>query len=162
MRTARCHCGDLTLTCDGEPKFVAMCHCDSCQRRTGTSFGLGAWFDRDAIAARGREATFVRSGSDTGAEIHFHFCPNCGTTVYWESPGGGLPEMCGVAVGCFADPSFPQPSLSVHGRSRHSGSLCPAAFRRSPVPRRAIVSSEVGSPLDRGLQMTTEAGRSTV
>jgi hypothetical protein len=31
----------------------------------------------------------------------FHFCPSCGSTVYWEP--ARKPDMIGVAVGAFAD-----------------------------------------------------------
>jgi Glutathione-dependent formaldehyde-activating enzyme len=47
----------------------------------------------------------------------FHFCPQCGSNVYWEP--GRLPEMIGVAVGCFADPAFPPPSQAVYDRHSH-------------------------------------------
>lgn len=128
MRTATCHCGELVLTCERAPAFVAMCHCELCQRRTGTSFSLGAWFDRGSVTVVGSERIYVRTGDDTGAEIRFHFCPTCGTTLYWESPDGGLPDMYGVAVGCFADPRFPGPTLSVHGRRRHEWLSLPSAL----------------------------------
>lgn len=119
MRTASCHCGALRLACEGDPRFIAMCHCELCQRRTGTSYNLGAWFERSAVDTQGAEHTYTRTGDDSDVGIIFHFCPTCGTSVYWNSPAGSLPEMLGVAVGCFADPDFPAPSLSVYGRRRH-------------------------------------------
>jgi hypothetical protein len=38
-RTAACNCGQLCITCEGEPVRVSMCHCLECQRRTGAVFG---------------------------------------------------------------------------------------------------------------------------
>ena len=49
----------------------------------------------------------------------FHFCPECGSTLFWEPER--MPPLIGVAVGAFADPSFPQPEQSV-------GSDNPARF----------------------------------
>jgi hypothetical protein len=46
-----------------------------------------------------------------------HFCPACGSTVYWEPQG--IPDLVYVAVGAFADPDFPPPKISVYGERRH-------------------------------------------
>jgi hypothetical protein len=35
-RTAQCHCGALKVITSGEPVQVYLCHCQSCQRRTGS------------------------------------------------------------------------------------------------------------------------------
>jgi arylsulfatase len=40
----------------------------------------------------------------------YHFCPECGSTVYWEI--SNAPEIVGVAVGGFIDPTFPPPMIS--------------------------------------------------
>lgn len=43
--------------------------------------------------------------ADSGFEIRFHFCPNWGSSVFWEGDRGL--DHYGIAVGCFADPDFP-------------------------------------------------------
>ena len=116
-RTARCQCGELTAECAGDPDLVVMCHCEICQRKTGSSYNLGAWFRTTNVSATGAERIYQRSG-DGGSEIRAHFCPTCGTTVYWET-NEGMPDHVGIAVGCFADPDFPAPMLSVYGKRRH-------------------------------------------
>ncbi len=119
QRTATCHCGSLTVRCQGDPSLIAMCHCELCQRRTGTSYNLSAWFARPDTSIQGDERVYRRTG-DEGIEVRFHFCPTCGTSVYWEMPTyPDLSEMVGVAVGCFADPDFPPPTLSLYGKRRH-------------------------------------------
>ena len=35
MRVASCSCGQLRLTCEGEPVRISICHCLECQKRTG-------------------------------------------------------------------------------------------------------------------------------
>jgi hypothetical protein len=49
--------------------------------------------------------------------VTFHFCPICGSTVYWE--GEGFREHVAVAIGNFADPNFPPPTIAVWEQSRH-------------------------------------------
>jgi len=119
-RRASCQCGQLALTCDGEPVRISMCHCICCQQRTGSVFGVQARFPRDQITSiDGRSTAFTRT-ADSGNSVTSHFCSQCGSTVYWEL--GGFPDVIAVAVGAFADPGFPAPRHSVFERSRHAWS----------------------------------------
>ena len=97
-----------------------MCHCLACQQRTGSAFGVQARFPRTQISIEGNSTRFVRV-ADSGNSATFHFCPVCGTTVYWEL--GALPDMIGVAVGAFADPRFPAPGFSVYELRAHAWAL---------------------------------------
>jgi hypothetical protein len=116
-RRAACSCGQLNLTCDGEPVRVSMCHCLECQRRTGGVFGNQAWFEQQQITKiSGASTRFARS-SDDGRFVSFQFCPVCGSTVYWQAEG--FPGLIAVAVGCFADPAFPPPKHSVWEKRQH-------------------------------------------
>ena len=40
----------------------------------------------------------------------YHFCPECGSTVYWDIDAA--PEVVGVAIGGFTDPTFPPPMIA--------------------------------------------------
>jgi hypothetical protein len=115
-RTARCCCGGLQVEASGEPSIVLACHCTECQRRTGSVFGVSAYFPRSQILANGTSNLYVRDGQD-GRKLKNHFCPNCGTTVYWEADIS--PDHIGVAVGTFADPQFRAPLRSYWEETRH-------------------------------------------
>jgi hypothetical protein len=94
-----------------------MCHCGLCQRRTGSAFHLAAWFANENVATiEGAEQTYYREG-EAKIGMTFHFCPTCGSNVYWESKTAE--GLIGVAVGCFADPDFPAPEFSIYGDCRH-------------------------------------------
>lgn len=116
IRRASCCCGQLTVDCTGEPIRVSMCHCLACQQRTGSAFGIQARFRQEQLVIAGRTAEYVRIG-DEGGHARFRFCPDCGSTVYWDHPGGD--GFVAVAVGAFADPSFPPPTFSVYAVRRH-------------------------------------------
>jgi hypothetical protein len=115
-RTASCHCGALVVRCEGEPTKVSLCHCLACQRRTGSTHSIAAFFPRASVSVEGETRTFTRP-SDRGFDVTFHFCPTCGANLYWAP--ARTPDRIGVAVGAFADPSFPAPSQAVHSESRH-------------------------------------------
>lgn len=115
-RQAFCNCGQLHLTIEGEPARVSMCHCQECQRRTGAVLSNQARFRRKQITFAGSSIQWTRS-AESGNALTFHFCPVCGSTVYWE--GSGFPDYCAVAIGTFADPNFPAPTISVWEDHRH-------------------------------------------
>jgi hypothetical protein len=115
-REATCSCGQLRVEADGDPVRISMCHCLACQRRTGSVFGAQARFPRDRVRIEGQHTDYVRL-SDEGDERIFHFCPECGSTVFYEL--AGLPDVVAIPLGAFADPAFPQPRVSVHESRRH-------------------------------------------
>ena len=116
QRTAQCSCGSVKVVALGEPSSVVACHCFECQRRTGSVLGVGAYFPQEQITVSGVTSQFVRP-TESGNQFFTHFCPACGTSLYWSS--GKNPGLVGVAVGAFADPSFPAPVRSVWEQSMH-------------------------------------------
>ncbi|MEZ5830667.1 MAG: GFA family protein [Dongiaceae bacterium] len=119
---ASCSCGQLRVTCTGKPVRLSMCHCLECQKRTGSPFGTQARFRRNQVTMEGKVTEFVRVG-DEGNRVTFRFCPECGSTVYWTL--SGFPDLVAVAIGNFADPSFPAPRVSVYERRRHPWVVVP-------------------------------------
>lgn len=115
-RIAHCCCGSLRAEVTGEPALVAACHCMECQRRTGSPFGVGAYFPKDRVRTEGPNKVYLR-GSDSGRKIECHFCPDCGSTVFWRPEF--VPALIGLAFGAFADPSMSRPTLSVWETTRH-------------------------------------------
>jgi hypothetical protein len=117
-RRATCSCGQLNVETQGEPKRVSICHCLACQRRTGSVFGAQARFPRSHVNIQGEAKQWVRVG-DEGSKISFHFCPTCGSTVYYAVAGYDE-ESIAIAVGAFAEPGFPAPTFSVYEERMHS------------------------------------------
>jgi hypothetical protein len=119
-RVAQCHCGQVKITCKGEPRPVVMCSCQLCQRRTGSLIHIGAWFAAEDVQIDGETKAFTRTTGDLGIEATFNFCPNCGTSIWWPGhPAGLLAGRIGVAGGCFADPEFPLPTVAIYDKRRH-------------------------------------------
>ena len=113
---ATCSCGNLAVRVQGEPIRVSVCHCLACQKRTGSVFGAQARFPAEAVSIEGQSKEYLRIG-DEGGTGRFHFCPRCGSTVFYlldEVPG-----IVAVPVGAFADPNFPPPSVSGYEERKH-------------------------------------------
>jgi hypothetical protein len=60
-RTGQCHCGSLRVITTGEPDRVYLCHCQACQRRTGTAFHFGASFPKEQVRLDGGRKVYERN-----------------------------------------------------------------------------------------------------
>src|SRR5262245_65248386 len=124
-RIAQCGCGRLKVRVRGEPRVVAVCHCDFCQKQSGNAFRASSWFGEDQIVEilgdssvyNGLELDGVGlDGSDERGTV-YHFCGRCGSTVYWFTDV--MPGFVGVSVGSFVDPGFPAPRIEIFTELRH-------------------------------------------
>jgi hypothetical protein len=121
-RIAECACGRVRLTVEQEPLAVLTCHCEFCQRRTGSPFQVSAVFGEDAKVAVAGETSVYNGvaangvGTANGNDVSYHFCPTCGSTMFWTFEGRRITV---VAVGTFADPAFPAPTAELHTPARH-------------------------------------------
>jgi len=116
-RSASCSCGALTAQVSGEPLRISVCHCLNCQRRSGSVFAAQARFARDQVVISGTSTGFALTG-DEGSRAHFHFCPVCGATVYFQTEGAE--DTIAIPIGAFADPLFPAPTVSVYEERMHA------------------------------------------
>src|SRR3954454_173114 len=124
-----CHRGHLRLHVIGAPFVVSMCHCLACQRRTGSAFGLQAAFTPDQVHVVGGFSDYLRVSDEADRKEHvFHFCPDCGSQVFYTEPTE--PDLIVVSVGAFADPSFPPPTQSGYDSRRHAWVGLPDSIQR--------------------------------
>ena len=126
-RTASCSCGQLRIEVRGDPLGVGVCHCLACQRRTGSVFAALAAFAAPYEVV-GTATEYVRVG-DHGARFKFRFCPVCGTNLFHTEEGREHSSV-GVAVGAFADPTFPRPQI----RSTTAAAIPGCNCRQGPRP----------------------------
>jgi hypothetical protein len=131
-RDAACSCGQLRLDAEGDPFVVGICHCIACQRRTGSAFGMQAGYPAERVQVTGRYDDYARTSDEADRKVHvFHFCPECGSTVFYTEPDE--PDLVVVMVGAFADPSFPAPTESGYGARRHPWVGLPEGMGRDDV-----------------------------
>jgi hypothetical protein len=154
-REAACHCGQLRLEVDGDPFVVSICHCLDCQRRTGSAFGMQAAFKPDQVKVVGRFNDFERISDEADRKPHaFHFCPECGSQVFYTEPTE--PDLIVVSVGSFADPSFPPPTESGYDHRRHEWVELPDSIQRyelwEPV-RPLYEAGKYAEAADRGREL---------
>jgi hypothetical protein len=121
-RTAQCACGRVQVTIENEPLAVVICHCDFCQKRTGSVFQVCGYFVEDQTVKISGETKIYNGleidgiGSALGDGINYHFCTTCGSTVYWTIEGQ---PVLAIAVGNFVDPDFSPPTMEFYVTRRH-------------------------------------------
>jgi hypothetical protein len=111
------------------------------QRASAASEGAGddkRPIDDVGVSQPGPGAVSVRSCDVGGAT--YHFCPECGSTVYWDI--SVAPDVV-VAVGGFGDPTFPPPMISGFEAYGHPWAKNPPDL---PVPHYDYDGTEHGGP----------------
>ena len=97
-----CQCGQLRYRVEGKPVKAAVCHCRYCQTRTGSAFGVSAYFPREKVSVSGNVKDYSFT-TESGRSFTTHFCPTCGTHLVTRLPD--RPAVV-VKVGTLDDPSF--------------------------------------------------------
>ena len=129
---AQCQCGQLTAEVATLTDQVVVCHCQACQRRSGSPFGMVAYYAEADVAIAGQSVEFTRK-ADSGNSFTGGFCPVCGTTVWFR--GDLKPGVIGIPVGTFADPDFCPPVRSVWEQTMHRWVAIPGAIPHFPKGR---------------------------
>lgn len=96
--TGQCHCGFVRYEAEIEPAKVTICHCDDCQRLTGSAYRVSASTSSDQFhITRGRPKLYVKHG-DSGAKRLQYFCGDCGSPLYVTGEGADA-EKIGIRLG---------------------------------------------------------------
>jgi hypothetical protein len=117
VRTASCRCGQLRATVTGDPVRVSACHCLNCKKRSGSAFAVQARWPSAQVQIEGTSKTFVKV-ADSGNRATFHFCPDCGSDVYYAIDGK-FDDLVAIPLGAFDDPYFATPGFSVWEKRKH-------------------------------------------
>lgn len=115
--TASCRCGELRATVTGEPVRVSVCHCLNCKKRSGSAFAVQARWPEKQVNIEGQSKSWVIV-ADSGNPATFHFCPECGSDVYYEIDGK-FDGLIAIPLGAFDDPYFISPAFSVWEDRKH-------------------------------------------
>lgn len=105
--TGRCLCGAVRYALAAQPKWTALCHCESCRRACSAPVVAWMGFAPEQVAWQGKRVFYQSSDIATRG-----FCPQCGTQLSFEStrwPG----EIHLYAVS-LDDPASYTPQLHCH------------------------------------------------
>src|SRR3546814_16906608 len=86
VRHASCRCGQVRMTCTGEPIRVSVCHCRECKARSGSAFAAQVRFPAGQVRINGEEnAKMWQYTGASGNTADFFFCGTCGSGVWYRA-----------------------------------------------------------------------------
>ena len=110
----RCLCGDVRYMATGAPVIVAHCHCEDCQRLTGSGHSTGAMFPDDRFEITGVVGEY-KLKSDNGNVVTRVFCPSCGSPLYGRNTG--MEGFITLSLGTMNDSAAFKPEVTVFARN---------------------------------------------
>ena len=109
--TGGCACGRIRYEFRGQPRQILACHCEYCQARSGSAFGLSLFLDADAVRITRGELKVYRRTADSGRASETGFCPDCGTQIYGRPEW--RPDTIVVKPGTLDDRSWIRPDIHI-------------------------------------------------
>ncbi|KAL4744552.1 hypothetical protein BDW72DRAFT_188273 [Aspergillus terricola var. indicus] len=95
--TGSCMCGKIKYEADAEPAVKAVCHCQNCQKFSGSAFTTNFILPRSAfklLSGTPKHGTYT---ADSGFAYRAYFCGDCGSSLYGEPDS--MPEMMSIKAG---------------------------------------------------------------
>jgi len=111
--TGRCACGSIRYQLLDKPMFVHCCHCDDCQRLTGSAFVLNAIIETQAVKLLRGTPVAVPVPRENGPHDIYR-CPTCQTAIW--SDYGHKPNIRFVRVGTLDKPGALKPDVHIYTR----------------------------------------------
>ena len=110
-----CHCGAVRYTCAQAPDYTFYCHCNDCQKTTGSPFSLELMVKNDTFRIAGELNAYVVTG-DSGNPVTRYSCGNCGSGVYLECASD--PGYVFIKVGSLDDASWVKPEMHIFAAAK--------------------------------------------
>jgi hypothetical protein len=114
---ASCLCGAIRYAAKAAPVRMVQCHCDQCQKLSGTGHSSQAFFVDEDVVIQGEPSSYVFT-ADSGNTKTYHFCPICGSRLHGKN--SGRPGITIVPVGCFESNSWFEPQAVAYASCREA------------------------------------------
>lgn len=110
--SGHCLCGRVSYSADAEPVMTVACHCEHCQRQTGTSFSIIVGVSDTALTFANDETlkTYKDKG-ESGYSVYRRFCGNCGSPIV--TTVDTVPGLSFIKAGTLNDKSWLQPGSHI-------------------------------------------------
>ena len=79
--TGRCLCGNIRFQVQGDPIWIAHCHCQSCRRNTGSAVATFIGYHPERVIYEVDNRQFYESSPG----VRRGFCGKCGTPMSYEA-----------------------------------------------------------------------------
>jgi hypothetical protein len=104
--SASCSCGNVQFKSKAVPLLELTCHCEDCQKFTGSDLVTLAYFNCLESTVSG-ELTKQNSKAFSGNTVTRESCAKCGSSMFEST--SGFPGFLGVMAGVINKPFIAQP-----------------------------------------------------
>lgn len=111
-REGGCGCGAVRYRVRGAPIFVNNCHCNQCQRQTGGTSVVNAFFESDRLEVLSGELGENTVTAGSGGPHVIVRCASCGVALWSHYPRLGRLGL-GLRVGTLDDASVFAPDAVI-------------------------------------------------
>ncbi|MDC0886280.1 GFA family protein [Altererythrobacter sp.] len=116
-KTGGCLCGAVRYTMSAEPAMAVNCHCQHCQKQSGSAFSTIIGVPQEALSIDGAFKTYDDRG-ESGEAVLRDFCESCGSPLF--SRVAAAPGLIFVKVGTLDDTSDFEPAMHLWTKSKQS------------------------------------------
>ena len=116
--TGSCGCGKVTYQLSSAPMFVHCCHCQECQKQTGSAYVLNTIIEADRVSWKG-ETTEHTLDTPSGKGQIINRCASCGTAVF-SSYLIRLGKLRYIRVGTLDNPDLCPPDAQIFTASKQA------------------------------------------
>ncbi|MCB1441066.1 MAG: GFA family protein [Nitratireductor sp.] len=131
MHFGRCLCGEIEYAVEGQPRDVVNCHCEFCQRATGSAYLVETIFEQENFRLlHGEPGVYRHMSAGSGKQISIYFCAICGTKTHMTFDC--FPKIVGVYSGTFDEKDWfertRENTLHFFLSTAPKGTVLPAGF----------------------------------
>ncbi len=107
-----CLCGAVRYELKAKPAMVAVCHCATCQKNTGSAFSLNIGMPQDSVTINGDAlVTYEDRAGSSGNPFYRSFCSRCGSPI--SGQGEAYAGLIFIKAGTLDDPSWVKPDAHI-------------------------------------------------
>lgn len=112
VREGGCDCGAVRYRLTGEPMMVHNCHCRRCQKQTGSTGVVNAFFETERVEILSGDWTRHATTGGSGRDHVICSCSRCGTALWsWYGSLGRL--SYGIRAGTMDEPGSVTPDVVI-------------------------------------------------
>ena len=116
-----CACGAVRYEATVQPLMVTVCHCTTCQRRTGSAFAMTMPIARASFRLTSGQTISRTLPTASGSTNTHYFCEACLVRTHTEPASND--SLIFIRPGTLDDPSWITPIAQIWTRSAHRWAL---------------------------------------
>lgn len=104
-----CLCGGIHYSSHLAPLSTAVCHCNDCQKQSGSAFSVNLLVQAEGFLIQGVGLGCYAKAGGSGLPVKRYFCTRCGSALYSEV--ASMPGVLAVKAGTLSQPKRSTPNL---------------------------------------------------